>query len=68
MNVIIAPRSTTQSPQIHQQITIKKHPNFQNPPQKRPQNSKKGQPTPAEFFIQNSNPKNALPLFPVGFS
>jgi hypothetical protein len=50
MSAIIAPRSTTQSPQIHQQITIKKHPNFQNPPQKRPQNSKNPQPSLPEIF------------------
>jgi hypothetical protein len=52
ISAIFAPRSTTQSPQIHQQITIKKNTIFQNHPQKRPQNSQNLEAQPPDFFRQ----------------
>jgi hypothetical protein len=58
---IFAPRFTTQLPQTHQQITIKKHTIFQNPLQKSPQNSQNSQLSAPDFFLSNSNPKNPLP-------
>jgi hypothetical protein len=70
ISVIFPPQSTTQSPQIHQQISIKKHTNFQNPPQKRPQNGQKSRLSLPEFLsqirIQKSSPTPQF--FPAGFS
>jgi hypothetical protein len=60
ISTIFAPRSTTQSPQFHQQITIKKRTIFQNPPQKREQNSQNSRPVPQIFFVK-LNPKNPSP-------
>jgi hypothetical protein len=61
ISAIFAPRFTTQSPQFHEQITIQKHANFQNPPQKHPQNSQNSQPSLPEFFCQIRTQKTSPP-------